>query len=252
MISREELEKHKKAKGLDLGQTEKDYLLELALSVLSRETGNELVFKGGTCLYKFHGLNRFSEDLDFSGKEGVNHEALFEKLLKGLENFGVKGRIKEVKEPFSTTLATLRLEGPLFDGRPMTYASIRVDINRKSEVLLPTVTETLYSDYREILPFSVLCMDKKEMAAEKARAILTRDKPRDVYDLWFMLKKGVVLDRDLLKRKMEYYKLVFDKKEFESRMRDKEAGWDDDLSRLVFGPLPDFKIIKGDIMHAIG
>ena len=251
MISREELEKYKKEKGLDLGQTEKDYLLELALMIISRETKNDLVFKGGTCLYKFHGLNRFSEDLDFSGKEGFDHQALFDKLVASLEDYGVKGKLKEVREPFNTILATLRLEGPLYDGRSMTYASIRVDINRKSEVLLPPVLETFYSGYKDVLPFQILCMDKVEIAAEKVRAIMTSDKARDVYDLWFLLKKGVLIDHKLLEKKMEYYHQIFEKKEFESRMANKQAGWEDDLSRLIFGPLPDFTSVNEEIMKKI-
>jgi hypothetical protein len=34
-------------------------------------------------------------------------------------------------------------------------------------------------------------------------------------------------------------------------LKDKEAEWEEDLSRLVFGPLPDFKTVKEDITKAI-
>jgi predicted nucleotidyltransferase component of viral defense system len=46
-------------------QQEKHYLQSLILTIVS---DYPLVFKGGTYLWLFHGLNRFSEDLDFTAK----------------------------------------------------------------------------------------------------------------------------------------------------------------------------------------
>ena len=66
MIKVEELKEIASIKGLDIQLSEKDYLLELLLSILSKEVGRKLIFKGGTALYKMHSLNRFSEDLDFT------------------------------------------------------------------------------------------------------------------------------------------------------------------------------------------
>ena len=68
MIDFDTLKKIAKIKGINnIGFAEKDYFQELILLGISREAP-ELVFKGGTALYKMHGLNRFSEDLDFSGE----------------------------------------------------------------------------------------------------------------------------------------------------------------------------------------
>ena len=39
---------------------------------ISNHTKNELVFKGGTCLYKFYKFNRFSEDIDFSALSPID------------------------------------------------------------------------------------------------------------------------------------------------------------------------------------
>lgn len=248
MITKEELIKLRKLKGLDLEQVEKDYLLEIALSIISRETKNELVFKGGTCLYKFHKLNRFSEDLDFSASAAIEHGVLFDGLVSGFSDYGVKAILKPTRQPFNSVLASLQMQGPLFDGNPRSLASIRIDINLKSEVDMPPVAQTLYSDYRDIIPFQVLCMTKEEIASEKIRAIITRDKARDVYDLWFLMRNGTRLDPDLLEKKMAYYGMGFDLKEFTSRLEDKKAGWEEDLSRLVFGPLPTFENARKDIL----
>ncbi len=77
MLSRKNLESMKSVLGYNLGQAESDYLQHILLLFLSRRSGNWLVIKGGTTLQKAHGLNRFSDDLDFtSKKEGIEDTTL--------------------------------------------------------------------------------------------------------------------------------------------------------------------------------
>jgi predicted nucleotidyltransferase component of viral defense system len=48
--------------------------------------------------------------------------------------------------------------------------------------------------------------------AEKIRAILTRNKGRDIYDLWFLVSQGISLNENLILEKLKYYKIDdFDK-----------------------------------------
>ena len=69
MLSRKNLESMRSVLGYNLGQVESDYLQHILLLLLSRRAGNWLVFKGGTALQKAYGLNRFSDDLDFTSKK---------------------------------------------------------------------------------------------------------------------------------------------------------------------------------------
>ncbi len=66
MMSRKNLESMQSVLGYNLGQVESDYLQHILLLFLSRRAGNWLVIKGGTALQKAYGLNRFSDDLDFT------------------------------------------------------------------------------------------------------------------------------------------------------------------------------------------
>ena len=51
----------------DERQLEKDYLINLMLKVFSvSELSAHALFKGGTAMSLFYGLDRFSEDLDFT------------------------------------------------------------------------------------------------------------------------------------------------------------------------------------------
>ena len=96
MMREEELAEIATVRGLSLRNTERDYLLDVCLHAVSRYRG-ALVFKGGTALHKFHGLDRFSEDLDFVlGKrrldlEGVRDrvynvgDVMYDALLRNLQ-----------------------------------------------------------------------------------------------------------------------------------------------------------------------
>src|SRR3990167_2481654 len=137
MITRKELQDFARLKRLNLGNAEKDYLLDIALFSISRQTKNEMVFKGGTCLYKFHKLSRFSEDLDFSAVKEIDISGIADSIIAGLKNFGINSSLHEKKEPHNSVLMSLRVEGPLFTGSPYSYAKIGIDINKKSEVILP-------------------------------------------------------------------------------------------------------------------
>lgn len=73
MISKRELEQLRAEWTLDIGVIEKDYLLGWLLAGIGRHPAlaDSWVFKGGTCLRKcYYETFRFSEDLDFTVKQG--------------------------------------------------------------------------------------------------------------------------------------------------------------------------------------
>lgn len=58
----------------------------------------QLVFKGGTYLWLFHGLPRFSEDLDFTVLSGINSAIILNEndlssLLSILASFATPSRL---------------------------------------------------------------------------------------------------------------------------------------------------------------
>src|SRR3989344_4890922 len=119
MLEKQEIIRIAKIKGLSIKNTEKDYLLESILHVLYMEAGRKFIFKGGTALYKLYSLNRFSEDLDFTLKQGkIDIGILFNKIISRLKDIGVNGRIKELSDYRNQKNVRLELRGPLFDGNP--------------------------------------------------------------------------------------------------------------------------------------
>lgn len=250
MITREDLQDYARLKGLSLGNVEKDYLMDIALLSISRRTKNELVFKGGTCLYKFHKLDRFSEDLDFSAVRDIEVDRLIASLISDFEKFGIMAKYHQKREPYNSVLMALRLQGPLFIGKPESFAKLGIDINTKSPVFMEPENLLYTSVYQEVASMNVLCMKKEEIFAEKIRAILTRKRARDLFDLNFLLQNGIHAKKSLITKKMEYYNEAFDSKKLIKKIKDLEKNWKKELTGFTSN-LPDFKKVEADVSRRI-
>jgi len=249
MLERKELERIAKIKGLSIKSAEKDYLLEILLFLLYKEVGRKLVFKGGTVLYKLFSLNRFSEDLDFtSDSSKIDINKLFKKIINKLNNIGIKARIKEIEDYRNQKNIKLRLNGPLFDGNIKTISLIRINISLKEKPIYDPEQKMIFSQYPDITSFDVFSMPLNEMFAEKIRAVMTREKVRDVYDIWFLLKKGVKVKTSDINRKLKLYKEIFNEKKLIDKINEMEKLWEQDLKGLIIGELPNFDIIRKEII----
>ncbi|MHB1440705.1 MAG: nucleotidyl transferase AbiEii/AbiGii toxin family protein [Cuniculiplasma sp.] len=67
---------------------------------------------------------------------------------------------------------------------------VKVEISTREETILEPDLLILDPVYPDILPFTCTVMNKLEIQSEKIRAILTRNKARDLYDLWFLFKRS--------------------------------------------------------------
>jgi predicted nucleotidyltransferase component of viral defense system len=252
MLGSDELGEVARLKRLTPANAERDYLQELLLFGLYSEVGPELVFKGGTCLYKLHKLSRFSEDLDFTLGKRIDIEEAVGRAVDRLKFLGVSGRVKDVEEHPREMNFRLLFRGPLYRGSRESLCFIPLNVGLRERVLLPPGRVTVTSMYREIPSFDVFSMQVEEMLAEKARAIFTRNKPRDLYDIWFLLGKGIQLDLRLVNRKLAAHRTQFDAKKFAERVQKMAKLWTVDLKNLVMGELPEFEAVKDSIIRSIG
>lgn len=249
MMKKDELLKIAEAKRLSARNAEKDYLLELLLFSIFSESGDSLVLKGGTALYKFYNLNRFSEDLDFSvNKRRIDVRKTVTKSLRRLSALGLEGKTQ--LEPYKNEInARLLFKGPLYDGSTGSMAYIAINCSMRERPSLSPKKELFIPAYREIPSFDAFVMEPAEIFAEKVRAIFMRNKARDVYDLWFLMKRRASPDVRLINKKLRIYKLVFSKEGFEKKLDEKAASFALDLSGLLMGELPDFWKIRNEIME---
>ncbi len=246
MLERKELDRYGPP-GFSLGQKEKDYLQYWMLSFFSR-SGSGGVFKGGTCLQKAYGLPRYSEDLDFTLGDGPVPD--FQALSGFLASTGIQATVKTSEANVSIS-AKIRCRGPLFNGNQISESTVSLDFSRRETSVLAPEPLSINSPYPDILPYSLKVMDRKEIAAEKIRAIFTRTSARDLFDLYFLIRSGVSLDLDLVGKKLEYYELKFSFLELEKRIAKLEKPWKTEMRALTPSPA-DYQVAAQTVLSEAG
>jgi len=246
MITKAELQGIASFKRLTLVNAELDYFLDICLNTISR-VGHGLVFKGGTALYKFHNLNRFSEDLDFvAEKRKVKLQSLLEEIVRSCHLLGIASRFSEAEQHQRSVSLQMFFNGPLYDGSKGSSARVTIDISLRER---PFFIERLrYTPlFKDLGSFELKLLRIDELLAEKVRAVMTREKPRDVYDVWFLLKKGIKIDPNLVDKKLRLNGLKFSKGSFIDAALRKEGLWESDLRRVIIGNFPRLDDVIKDI-----
>ncbi|MEM2875169.1 MAG: nucleotidyl transferase AbiEii/AbiGii toxin family protein [Candidatus Hadarchaeales archaeon] len=247
MITRSELGRIAELKHLSLRNAERDYLIELVL-FSTVDFRRWLVLKGGTALYKFHNLNRFSEDIDFDmvGRRSCL-EPLVRRVLRNLERLGMPCAAWEKDEHQNEVNVRFVVRGPLYDGTRGSLSTITINFSKRER---PASVQDMFltASYPEIPSFELSVLGIEEIAAEKIRGVMTRKKPRDVYDLWFLVKrKNTKVDVSLVNKKLRVYGLEFQPERFRERLEQNRGMWVRDLRDLIMGPLPDFDTVVAEL-----
>lgn len=172
----------------------REYAQHLFLAELYRLPGSEcLLFKGGTALRIVYGSPRFSEDLDFSlvsippADIKSFTEGLFVGVLAEMERTGIPVEIGEKSDQTSGGyfgIATLHAPG---------YAPIGIEINVsvRQGANARAEADSIASDF--VPTYTLYHLAQEALIEEKIfGALMNRKKPRDFYDLYFIMRKGML------------------------------------------------------------
>ncbi len=189
-------------------QIEQDLILSrLIVEIASDELlANELAFRGGTCLHKLHlpGPARYSEDLDYTRtSDEPRIGACLTALRRIAANIGLEERKRKFPSHDSDMACIWFRTNSQTDGGEI---SIKIEINVHEtapygpHVFLPyRVDSRWWSAKANVRTFRV-----EEILATKLRALYTRRKGRDLYDLWLTLTK-LTLDDQLIIEGLAHY-----------------------------------------------
>jgi predicted nucleotidyltransferase component of viral defense system len=242
-MNRKELERYIGITGYSLGQVEKDYIQHVALSAISRKASGMLVFKGGTALQKLGIVPRFSEDLDFTSLGDLNVERVKDAITSTVQAYNFPVEVAEQHEDKGVASFKVKVRGPLYiDARSL--CTVRVEISKREKVVLQPESRELSPPYTDVLPYIVEVMQGREIMAEKVRTIYTRQKARDLYDVYRMLEKGIELDKELANGKLKNYGLEFNRSTFLKRCEALSSGWDKELRSLVEDVVPHSEVMN--------
>lgn len=178
----------------------REYVQLIFLEALYAELGSDkIIFKGGTAIHLMLKASRFSEDLDFTV---LMQENDFEKFIAKV--FKIVSSSYEIAFKERKTITGKRY---LLTANPELINNstfINLDFSFREKVA-QVEKGPLVTDYPFTVTSPIYFMGHDEMIAEKIRAILTREKGRDIYDLRFLLLNKGSIDKDLLQSKFDYY-----------------------------------------------
>ena len=199
----------------------KEIMQEIVLCGLSRAGFfKEAAFYGGTALRIFYGLDRFSEDLDFS-LEQINLDfdlcSYFPVLEKEVKTFGLNVEIQEKKKTKDSNIRSAFLKGNTKEHLLLFYADERlvgtVDKNEVVKIKFevdtnPPAFATYEHKYRLLpVPYEIRLYDMPSLFAGKIHAVICRGwqsriKGRDLYDYIFYLSKAVTVNQKHLRARL--------------------------------------------------
>jgi len=202
MISKEEVKELSKRFHIDEVTVLREYLEVLFLSsIYSFKESSNLFFKGGTSIRLLLGSFRFSEDLDFTSLlENNKLIHLLEKSVYKMKETVRDINLKDINKKKGSFITYLNYKDPQLK-YPLNI-HMEFSIREKPLTKRETILETLYP----IVPYPIIVhLDWKEILAEKVRALMKRSKGRDLFDVWYLLTKGIKIDIEMVNKKMEYY-----------------------------------------------
>lgn len=159
----------------------REYFQHIFLSSLYQMSESDgLAFKGGTALRIAFGSPRFSEDLDFSSNITSYHlKSLFNQVILSVRKNGLNIIVEENKPTSGGFLAIYRAKIHECD------TTISLNASTRSKA----ANEAILISSPFASPYQCLILKTEDLVAEKVQAALTRKKPRDFFDIYFLLRE---------------------------------------------------------------
>lgn len=160
-----------------------EYEVLFLRDIFASTFGPRLVFKGGTALRLAYGAPRFSDNLDFSILSPIKEE-IFINFIQTLGHRYPIVSVAEARKKYYTLFALLKIKE---DFLKIPF-SIKIEISTRvvdwqSGVdFVPQRLTSLVSNIVVIGNTATL----ERMWQDKKRAVKTRKKSRDIYDLWYL------------------------------------------------------------------
>lgn len=156
------------------------YMMQVLLAIFRHpELSRLLGFKGGTSLMLFHGLTRFSTDLDFNLLDASQTENVYHLLHQLLLKFG------------TIDDEAMKFYGPI----------LVLDYGKGERMLKIEVSNRDYPNHYELkslLGTDIRVMTMPDMFAHKLCALGERITPRDIYDVWFFLQNRTDINAEIV------------------------------------------------------
>ncbi len=151
----------------------------LGLIFRDKNLATLLGFKGGTALMFFHGLPRFSTDLDFNLLDAAQEQNVFKTIRNILSRFGT------------------------IDDEAVKHYGILLVMNygRGERMLKVEISNRQFANHYEVRNLAgtdIRVMTPPDMFAHKLCAMGERLSPRDIFDCWFFLNHHTEINEQIV------------------------------------------------------
>ena len=187
-------------------------------------------FYGGTCLRIFHGLQRFSEDMDFSllvPDEKFDFTKYFQPII---DEFAVVGREVEIKKKNKKNFSKVE-SAFLKDNTDVYDISFQTDKSIKIKIEVDTQPPLRFSTEQKLLllphSFMTRCFTLPDLFAGKMHALVYRTwknrvKGRDWYDFEWYVRHNIPIDfTHLAERVLQFNNEVIEQDMFIIKLKEK-------------------------------
>lgn len=190
----------------------------------------QAAFYGGTCLRIFHGLQRFSEDMDFSllePNEDFDFTQYFQPIIDEFTMVGRQVEIhkKEKRNFGKVESAFLKDNTDVYDLSFQTEKSIRIKI--EVDTCPPLGFQTEQRLLLQPVSFMTRCFTLPDLFAGKMHALVfrawkNRVKGRDWYDFEFYVRHNIPLHFEHLQARIQQFNgLTIDQQQFLQMLRER-------------------------------
>lgn len=205
---------------------------------------DKAAFYGGTCLRIFHGLQRFSEDMDFSLLEPTENFDFVQYFQPIIDEFASIGRQVEITKKSKKNFGKVE-SAFLKDNTDVYDVSFQTEKSIKIKIEVDTNPPLLFSTEQKLLleprSFMTRCFSLPDLFAGKMHALVyrawkNRVKGRDWYDFEWYVRNRIPLDFTHLQERI---------KQFNGCVKNKEQFLVDLRNRLSSA---DINQVKADVL----
>ncbi len=222
----------------------KDYNITVLLYIMKDIEG--IYFKGGTALGKIVlNYHRMSEDIDFTLTKDL--ELVKKDIINTIEKSGFFAKITKDKDVQGFTRLIVHYKG--FDGEEGT---VFIDLNQRGKLLLPPEKHPVKHFYPDEIPtFAFPTLAQEEMIAEKVVAAINRNKPRDHFDIYMIIKNRLPINKELVKKKCKESGTLFDITKMFNQGQKLHKRWNEDMLPLLAEEV-SFQEVMGTVAKYFG
>lgn len=239
---------------------EKDYVISWILICLAKsKLKNYFTFYGGTAIKRIYFENhRFSEDIDLISSDNFRLDKIVQDLDILQEASSTTNLLLEIDEKNIITKKDRIQLYIRYDGYSEIIGAakeIRMDFAMNMDSYGKTTNKKIIASYSDLNNQTqrIPVMTLNTILANKLGLLidLTRNEPRDIYDIWFLLQRTDDFDFDSL----EVCKIFKEKYGFQPsfnilinqlKNHSLKANWENRLRKQI-AELPDIKLVLSEI-----